>query len=214
MNHAFTPKALSALCARCDRSILDHGNNAQCEACAYKGKCDVLGKLLLCPTCMDKEYKAAINATNERLNNPNLEQIIESERIQSYGDFFNAKVTPIVQLKELFELNGHSFAEFHEAIKNKIEHFSRVLFESQITTTDDTVSKLLIEFRAEVRSKLKSGDINYQPPIKAPKVSVPKKKQTPLEKMAEILVASEGKKGNVITIVEAQRRLREEMGMK
>ena len=127
--------------------------------------------------------------------------------------FFNAKITPIVAVKEIFDLNGKTFAEYHETIRLQIEHFARTLFESSITTSEDTISKLLVEFRAEVRTKLKEGDINYIPPIKAPKVKVPSIKKTPLEKMAEMLVASEGKKGNVITVIEAKRKLVNELGL-
>lgn len=204
MKHSFTPKALSpTLCAACSRTVVDHGPFAQCEVCNNKGLCNIFMTILMCASCEQKEIELQTKSKNES------EQRVE-DTVKSYGDFFNARVTPIVALKELYELNGHTFAEFHERIKLQIEHFSRVLFEAQIVTTEDTISKLLIEFRAEVRTKLKEGDISYTPPIKAPKVQV---RKSPLEKMAEMVVAAEGKKGNVITIVEAMRKLKSEMGL-
>jgi len=214
MKHNFTPKNLTpALCATCNRPIKDHSKVAVCEACENIGPCNIdkvlTNNMLLCENCEAKEL-----ALNARTNHNAVNELrLADTEIKNYTGFFNAKITPIVTVKEIFDLNGKTFAEYHEVIKNQIEHFARTLFDSSIVTTEDTISKLLIEFRAEVRTKLKEGDINYTPPIKAPKVLVPAKKKTPLEKMAEMVVAAEGKKGNVITLLDAKRKLKEEMGL-
>jgi len=214
MKHNFEPNRIKhRFCKQCDKDIFAHGKNVQCEACSNIGPCNIdkilTNNMLLCAECEEKEI-----ALNTRANhNAENELRLASEEIKNYTGFFNAKITPIVTVKEIFDLNGKTFAEYHEVIKNQIEHFARTLFDSSIETTEDTISKLLIEFRAEVRTKLKEGDINYTPPIKAPKVLVPAKKKTPLEKMAEMVVAAEGKKGNVITLLDAKRKLKEEMGL-
>ncbi len=169
--------------------------------------------MLMCRACLIKE-QALQKTSHEQAE----ERVIEhNQRIDTYTGFFNARITPIVQVKELYELNGKSLADYHESIKAQIEQFSRVLFEQVITVTEDQTSKLLIEFRAEVRTKLKEGDINYQPPIKAPKVSTKSvgggKKQSALEKMAELVVMNAAKQGKIMTLAEATRKLQREMGL-
>src|SRR5713226_7403361 len=125
MKHNFTPKALTPqLCATCSRDIIAHSKRATCDACATIGVCNIFGNpndlraLLLCEVCEQKEKDA---------NTAVIERTYES--VHKYGDFFNARVTPIVALKELYEIQNKPFAEFHEAIKLQIEHFARVLFE-------------------------------------------------------------------------------------
>lgn len=217
MNHSFFPSQLNPTqCRACKRGILDHSKHATCEACNKVGPCEIFMTILMCDDCQAKEKllqeDSKANAENRVIEHN--ERI--NQEISSYAGFFNARVTPIVQVKEIYDIQGKSFAEFHATIKEQLEQFARVLFEQNITTTEDTISKLLIEFRAEIRTKLKEGDINYQPPIKAPKVSTTKvvgKKASPLEKMAEAIVAKAASQGKVMTIAEAIRKLQLELGM-
>jgi hypothetical protein len=194
---------------------------AECEVCGKRDeKPDNKGNhmelhmtIFMCRACRAKEKELQDDSASKA------EQRVEehNQRIESYTGFFNARITPIVQVKELYELNGKSLSDYHESIKAQIEQFSRVLFEQVITTTEDQTSKLLIEFRAEIRTKLKEGDISYQPPIKAPKVSTKSvgggKKQSALEKMAELVVMNAAKSGKIMTLAEATRKLQREMGL-
>jgi len=212
MNHPFKPNPIVlGKCAICARGLLDHGPFAQCEVCSSKTTCDLFMTILMCQSCQAKEA-----ALQTELNKP---EAIEQRITDSYKDitnragFFNARIEPIAQLKEIYELNGHSFADYHARIKAQIEHFARVLFETTLETPQDSISNLLIEFRAEVRTKLKEGDVSYSPPSKAPKVRIPGIKKSPLDKMAELLIASKAKENKVISKAEAIRMLQKELGL-
>ena len=140
MNHSFFPSQLNpALCKTCSRKILDHSKAAQCEACPNVGECDMFGTILMCKSCLAKEYKVATEATEARLNNPEVMAAVEADikkdynqRIESYAGYFNARITPLVEVREIFEIQGKTLAEFHESIRTQIEQFATVLFQQEV----------------------------------------------------------------------------------
>jgi len=63
MNHKFTPSQLqTTVCATCKRGIMAHTDNAECESCSNKTKCDLVNDILLCPDCFSKELEVSSNS--------------------------------------------------------------------------------------------------------------------------------------------------------
>lgn len=207
MNHGFNPSRIDkGKCLTCQRAFIDHTRMASCEVCSNTGECNLYMTILMCKSCEQKEKD--LQASNALTADLRVDEY--KQQVKNSMSYFNAQITPIVELKEIYELNGKKFEEFHARIKEQILHFSKVLFEHQIEQQPDTNSNLLIEFRAEVRTKIKEQDINYVPPVKAPKVAKPK---SALDKAATLLVASAAASGKTITLYEAKQKLMKELGL-
>lgn len=121
MNHAFSPSKLNVIvCAACSRNMLAHTNNAECEACGNRDKCDIINEILLCDSCKDRELETlaepkgnAIDATNTsntptgfNIPVPISEQIyttarsIASDLPANGSEYYNSKILAIVELEK------------------------------------------------------------------------------------------------------------------
>ena len=195
-------------CASCKYPRVAHTKLAECEVCGKKCECDLFMTILMCPECAVKEEIAQSDLKNTA--DDRVDKLREEYKNINSLSYYNAHITPIVELKEIYELNGSNFETFHARIKEQILHFSKALFEAHIESKPDEISNLLIDFRAEVRTKLKERDIKYSPPVKAPKVAKPK---SALEKAALLLVSVAEKEGKTLTLQEAKNKLLGELGI-
>jgi hypothetical protein len=216
MNHPFIKSSLESAdtpllqqkCASCKYDRISHTSKAICEVCGKQGDCDLFMTILMCSECAKKE--AIAQEESKATADDRVEKLREDYKNVTSLSYYNAQITPIAELKELYELNGHKFEEFHARIKDQILHFSKALFEAQVESKPDEISNLLIEFRAEIRTKLKERDIKYTPPTKAPKVPKPK---SAMDKAAAMLVAVAEREGKTLTLEEAKARLYKELGI-
>ncbi len=139
--HSFVPGALDRTkCNICKYSMMSHTKFAECESCGTVGPCDIYMTILMCNACQEKEKVLQLESQ------ASAESRVEEyrEQVKNSMSYYNAHITPIVELKEVYELNGHTFPEFHARIKDQILHFSKVLFETQIEQKPDEISNLLI----------------------------------------------------------------------
>jgi hypothetical protein len=211
-SHAYLASQIDITkCAKCARPESDHSNQAVCEACSNIGECDLLGTILLCNSCMKKEYEIAIAHMREhsakfdeaRINtaitNP-IGAILKSIEIDTSvkvsEDYFNAETTSIQELKSAC---GDNHFELAKLIQQRFNHFKSVLFDldaarvnlnsrqrAQAIYLNDLAAKLTEEQRQEIKLK----DLSYQPKEPPKKAATPRVKLTIEEKMAQNLVAA------------------------
>lgn len=210
MNHSFLSSQIDSLiCAKCKRPEIHHGAEAQCEACSNTGPCELLGSILLCQSCLKKEYDLAVQRAKEHSSNWERDKIntaitnpigailksVEVDAALSVStDVFNHETSSIIELKSAIEASGTNNVQYAlaEMIQQRYNHFKTVLFEldaarvnlnsrmkAQAQSLNDIASKLT----AEQREQLKIKDISYTPK-EPPKKSVSKPKQTIEERMA------------------------------
>lgn len=189
----------------CGRSLDDHTKLAQCEACPNQCECDLFGTMLLCPDCIAKELKVAVNqgleteANNQFvMDNPKQDLIQHSANVDAAlkirEDFFNAETISIVELaKEC----GKDNAKLFDLIKTRQVEFQKKLIEikeselnlnSRLRAQQQYLHDLAKQLTEQERATRKIEDIKYQPVIK--EVKAPKVKVTAQEKMAQNLMAS------------------------
>lgn len=210
MRHSFIASQLdTSLCGMCKRSITDHKNEATCESCDFIGECDLLGTMLLCASCLKKEYDIAVAQTKEhaehfelaRINtaitNP-IGSILKSIELDSAlavrEDFFNAEIISIQELK--LACNNANLGPFELAslIDKRFKLFKKVLFEmegarlnlhSRQKADFIALNELASQLSEKEREELKLKDLSYIPvQPKAP----PKPRLTIDERMAQNLV--------------------------
>lgn len=206
MNHSFVSGALDkSKCNQCKRNLDDHTSLAKCEACTFVGKCDVLGNMLLCPTCMAKEYHVAISQSEEQQKNNEFVEMNQGETLIAHSrnvdaallireDFFNAETVSIVELREAC---GSDSAKLFDLIKERQVAFQRKLIEvkeselnlnSRLRAQQQYLHDLVKNLTDVERAQRKVEDIKYQPVVK--EVKAPKVKVTAQEKMAQNLMNS------------------------
>lgn len=158
MNHSFVNSG-SGKCGKCNRPELDHTDKAECEACGTQGKCDVLGNLFLCESCLKKEYAIAIeqqkihaqqqihgaanviefparvepSQANELIQK--LAQTVSFKKLETSKDYFNAETEPIVELEKRI-LADESIGTIEqrrykvaEEVKERLINNQKVLFD-------------------------------------------------------------------------------------
>lgn len=160
MNHSFHPSVLdTSKCAKCKRIEKDHSNEAECEACGTVGPCDAFGELLLCASCLKKEYDIAINqqkiraqqiehgAANviefpARVETNQATELIQKlaetasfKKLETSKDYFNAETEPIVELEKKI-MSDESIGTIQqrqyklaEEVKARFVNFQKVLFD-------------------------------------------------------------------------------------
>lgn len=193
------------MCASCQAAngVSSTSGRQTCDVCGGSWPTKPFGNKHLCDICLKKEYSSAIETAREN-----------DKRVRNNGDYFVARTMPIAEVKELIDLaalaNGDTSQarfELHKFVRERFEHFAEALFTKVTESSAQSNQQLVIEFRAQVRDQIKASDIQYQPKEKAPKVSTPRmgkaKPKSIQEKMAMLLVASEAKKGNVISLAQA-----------
>lgn len=167
MNHSFVKSLTSDTCAKCKRSEKDHTDKAQCEACPNEGRCDLLGDILLCETCLKKEYSLAVQKAKE--SSANFDQakintavinpigaILHSVEVDSAlevkEDFFNAETTSIVELKTALFATVDSLATPDE--KKKLEENANFELAKMIQQRYTLFREKLIEMKAAEQNLL------------------------------------------------------------
>ena len=181
--HSFSPGLINkSQCAKCSRGFIDHTALAQCESCPNKGKCELIGNILMCESCIERE---------------NAIRIAKNDRIASREEFFNANTIPINHLAGIIK---NPF-EFHKIIEERYNHFRSILFgdgNGEESTSEarrrytrsaeffKNLSELAIQLAEQERAKLQIENKDYVPTEKV--VKAPKVKVTAEEQMAQNLV--------------------------
>lgn len=199
MNHPFASSTLEPeVCARCGYAEIAHTESATCEACGAETKCELYPnlthpkKMLLCSSCIKKEYELAKQQTDARVK--------AHEEIKSSSDYFNANIPAIVDLKQTIE-NDPNIVNKAEAIavavKNRLTHLQETLLSKhkEVTELEHEKRETLVYLNhmqsvlsAEAQQRLGLTNLTYKPVVKAPKkVSAPSTKKydkTELKKVA------------------------------
>ena len=180
MNHVFASSTLEPeTCARCGYTETAHGDNATCEACGSETKCEFFPnlthpkKMLLCPSCIRKEYETAKQITEERVK--------AHEQIKSSSDYFNANIPAIVDIKSTID-NDPNIVNKADAIavavKNRLTHLQETLLSKHKEVTELEHEKretlvylnhMLKEISVTKQAELGLTNITYKPVVKAPK---------------------------------------------
>jgi hypothetical protein len=171
------------ICVVCGYDELSHASNAICEACGAVADCDLFPdtkhpkKMLICPACKQKEYETAKRVTDERTRS--------YEVVKTSGDYYNSDIPAILKIKQTIEadpnIENKAYA-IAEAIKARIRHFDKTLFEKQneisAIRNERSESQIYLnhhmkELSAEQQKQLGLNDIKYKPGINTGKT--PKK---------------------------------------
>lgn len=185
MDHSFISSQLdNSKCARCKYTEIDHTDRATCETCGNSGNCEIFAGMLMCSTCKENEIKALMEhqspekqAERARLHNQSL---IEHSRtidqsIKVKTDIFNAETVAITDLFKAIDENPEIQNKLYvkaSELKNRIDHFQKVIFDSRSVLQDATerhqviqtqLNELANKLRQDERERLKLNDINYQP---------------------------------------------------
>jgi hypothetical protein len=128
MNHSFIAASWNPkVCNKCTKSEDVHGNEVTCESCSNVGPVEIVGKLLLCAECQQRELNtqvAVVISPDEQLsleqirnqvdrlvdgnsvksiNGDSVKTMVDEAirgNIKSYTDFFNAKIPSIIELEQ------------------------------------------------------------------------------------------------------------------
>lgn len=196
MKHSFNPN-IHNLCAICGRTDLDHTDSAQCEACPIIGPCEVIGPLLLCAECYDKEIRILpeeplsqdprANRITALVNTLGKELPLDSRK------YFVNEVTSIVDIESQVRATGieNPQYEFARIIDDRIFQFRKRLFELkneaielriEIDSDQKYLNHIVPTLREEEREKFKAYDISYQPTTALPATTANKPRQSASDK--------------------------------
>jgi len=185
MKHAFKCGMTDPeLCIVCAYPTLAHTIHACCEACGLEGNCELFPdvkhpkKMLLCNSCVQKEYDVAVKVAAEKA--------IAHEAIQTPQQYFNANIPAIMELKQVIENNpsvpeDKRVVELARQVKLRLTHLQNTLIEQtkQVSETRHDIDEskiflnhLMKEISADVQKELGLVDISYKPSGK--KASSPK----------------------------------------
>jgi len=179
MNHPFVASQLDVnICAnpKCKRSLKDHSLEAQCEACPNIGPCDLFGDILLCKSCLAKEYQAAIKKAEENSAAYNLALSAKMDAlVQIKTDFFNAETVAIAELKSIIENDStieNKNYKLAEAVLERYKGFKQAIFEkreellgleNQQKADQIFLNNLAIKLQKEERERLNLNAPDYVP---------------------------------------------------
>lgn len=217
MDHSFAPSIGNpALCNKCHRGEIAHGDNAECESCPNKGKMELFADMLLCNDCLQKELDAfnehqSEEKQQERVNTYN--ELVGKSReidaaVQIRSDIFNAHTVAIINLKAEIdnnpEIENKNFYLASE-LDTRYKHLKDVIFGHNQAILDATneqksiqtyLNNLANQLRAEEREKLKLSDISYKPatikPLKPKQIKTVKLDKVMLRKYAHELTLELG----------------------
>lgn len=180
MQHSFLASALdSAKCQKCARDEKAHGKEAQCEACPNIGECEIFNNILMCRSCLQKEYDLA-RAQVELKNEVIIERAKEiDDKVQTKYDFFNAETVAIEDLRKAIDADEKIINkpfELARLVKERYLKHRVALFEitekqfeliERRKAEQIYLNGLANKLRAEERETLKIQDVTYTPePIK------------------------------------------------
>lgn len=162
MNHSFIAAQWNAvICAKCLQKEYAHKDDVTCEACNNVGPVELIGKMLLCAPCAEKESRPKISP--EVLEASSIEQVLNqvnriletnqianadgeavkdiidaaiAGNIKEYKDFFNAKIPSIMSLKEMIDVDDSIPSDKkHYAVmsllKKRVSYLAMVLFQTR-----------------------------------------------------------------------------------
>ena len=175
MKHGFNKSyADETICVTCGYPEIAHGSQATCEACGIEQECEFNTndfknpkKMLLCASCIQKERDANKLIVEERSK--------AHEQIKTSGDYYNANIPAILEIKQAIEADNsieNKPAELAIAIKSRLAHLKNVLFEkrNEVSTLENEQRETLIylnhlvkQLSAEKQKELGLLDINYKP---------------------------------------------------
>lgn len=198
MNHSFNSN-IHKLCSICGRNEIDHSDIAQCEACSNVGQCEVIGTMLLCANCYDKER--AIPSTpitgDERAERiTQLTNLLGKEIPIDSRHYFVSEVTSIVDIErklvdENIENPQYALAEI---VSQRLFEFRKRLFllkneaiELRVDIDSDQkyLNQIVPRLREEEREKFKAYDISYKPNVVAAPVAASKPRTSASDKALE-----------------------------
>lgn len=175
MKHSFNK--LGDTCALCGRSEYDHGDSAQCEACPATGPCEIVGTMLLCALCQEKEARVAapeviseISPREARITE--LTNLLGKEIPVDSRHYFVSEVTSIVDIeKQLVGVDNPQYA-LAEIVEKRLFEFRKRLYaiknevnELKVDIDSDQryLNIIVPKLREEERAKFKNYDITYKP---------------------------------------------------
>jgi len=227
MSHPFIKALWNAnVCAKCAKPKSAHDTLTECQSCNTVSECEITkidGKeLSLCADCLTKHNEAVVNASRietqriERLqdlvNHANeqidkfadgtsvkniIEQAIQGN-IKEYTDFFNAKMTPIVELEKLvsespdYKDDAERKYALATILSRRIKYLSQVLFSfrtgeielaAEVKSIQGYMNTLIPKLREDKRKEFSENDITYAPPNATNKT--PKIRMTTGDKLVE-----------------------------
>ncbi len=164
-----------------------------CCICGIKDNIEIWETQLWCPECKNKEVDAQqgiADTVDERVAQL-AKQVEIDTSIKTTKDFFNAKTTSMIRIRELIDEDDTITTEdknFEEAkrILDRLKRFSKVLFQlkqKELEVAKETrvmqshLNDLANKIRTDQREQLRLKDITYKPV--SPKISKPRKIKKP-----------------------------------
>src|SRR5262249_2733799 len=104
--HAFQSSSIDIKkCVNCSREEIDHTDRATCEVCGNSGRCELLDDILMCVSCLGKEFRARKERAESGTNNNSAPALNASHKVDAtlhvQTDIFNAQTIEIQSIKEL-----------------------------------------------------------------------------------------------------------------
>ncbi len=211
MNHTFIDKG-DMTCAKCSRSIVEHGPDAQCECCPNIGDCEVIDNMLMCASCQarDKEIKAELG---EPTGDPSLDKVsllvnrLGKEIPTDRRAYFVSEVTAIVDIEKQFLDEGmdSESARYQTAltVESNLAKWKQIISaaletvregQGSVVADQKYLNHIVPQLRAEEREKFKAYDITYQPSavvkstVAKPRMSASDKAMESMAKMLGISI--------------------------
>lgn len=198
MKHAFKQSFTTEFCADCGRSNIDHTDEAICESCSNVGPCEIIGTILMCSDCQQRE--ANIIPTEVKHDSRDrivqllnqLDKDIPTDRRQ----YFTMAIESIVDTEKQVEFVENPKFALAELVSARIKLFQeriisarREIQEAQggLQATQRYLNQLVPQLREEERAKFREYDISYKPtqaiPTSAP--TKPGQRKSATEKSIE-----------------------------
>lgn len=175
MKHSYNK--LGDTCALCGRAEYDHSDSAQCEACPATGPCEVIGTMLLCALCQEKELRVAIPEVINEISPreariTELTNLLGKEIPVDSRAYFVSEVTAITDIeKQVSDLENPQYA-LAELVEKRLFEFRKRLFQLKneaielkidIDSDQRYLNIIVPKLREEEREKFKNYDITYKP---------------------------------------------------
>jgi len=189
MNHSFVPSRLDTLqCATCSRIEKEHGIT-DCESCGKNTDCELIGSILMCKSCADREKTItpiepiqAILTPEEKLDATMkkvaelVREIDSNESLRSREEFFNAETISVAEIKNRIESDNtiedkqltlaKTVQARIEKLRSVIMHLgaTRLSMVARAEANQVFLNETVVKLKLEQRAQFKESDLRYKSP--------------------------------------------------
>ena len=189
MNHKFTSSRLDTLnCATCSRIESEHGIT-DCESCGKNTDCELVGSILMCKSCADREKltpasipTVAVLTPEEKLDSlvrhvAELMRKLDGEiPLRSREDIFNAETVDLQTIKQRIEsdekIEDKVYA-YGKAVENRISKLRAIIMShgqgrmgavARAEACQVSLNETVVKMKLEQRAQFKESDLRYKSP--------------------------------------------------